>query len=360
MATKETLHPRNSVLGRADDTTRNPIEDVLEGLINEDSFPAAATVCRWINPSTGRTTKFPLQHALDYAYFVDGGRTPVPDSVGQSFCQPPARRARDDCRLVSDEVLELFDPFIDDDGQEMPEPESHCKDNPNPVRTKRSRDIEPPADDPHQPSQKFRRVTYQTKDASIVKLLRDDPDLLDRFLAIRQGNDSPRHPARVDREGSSPHSRPEPAARNIEPPSNTLSLRDRISSVCTRAYDIRFGSKGLSIRHFARISQDERIAWLEAGGSNFDNLSASAEFTKAPPATCLEDVIDATRVFLVYTREYDCEQLVTLTEDIVKFLDETLKRVAWTAAELPYVVLWVNDVLEDFREAINPGLTSTK
>ncbi|GMF29934.1 unnamed protein product [Phytophthora lilii] len=104
----------------------------------------------------------------------------------------------------------------------MPDPESHREGNPNPVRTKRSKDIEPPADDPHQPSQKFRRVTYRSaldKDVSIVELLRDDPDLLDRFLAIRQGNDSPRHPARVDREGSSPHARPEPAARNIVPPS---------------------------------------------------------------------------------------------------------------------------------------------
>ncbi|OWY90140.1 hypothetical protein PHMEG_00041866, partial [Phytophthora megakarya] len=122
--------------------------------------------------------------------------------------------------------------------------------------------------------------------------------------------------------------------------------------VCTRLYDIRFGSKGLSIRHFARISQDERVAWLESGGSNFDNLSATAEFTKAPPATCLDDVVDAARVFLVFAREYCCDQLIALTEDIIKFIDGTLKRVVWTPSGLPYVVFWVNDVLEEFRDAV--------
>ncbi|POM64803.1 Hypothetical protein PHPALM_19632 [Phytophthora palmivora] len=68
-----------------------------------------------------------------------------------------------------------------------------------------------------------------------------------------------------------------------------------LPGVCIRAYDILFGSKGLSICHFTRISQTIVLPGLNRVGSNFDNLSASAEFTKAPPAGCLEDAIDAAR-----------------------------------------------------------------
>lgn len=39
------------------------------------------------------------------------------------------------------------------------------------------------------------------------------------------------------------------------------------------------------------------MAWQEPGGSYFDNLSASAEFAAAPPATCTEQVRDVVRVF---------------------------------------------------------------
>ncbi|KAE8909727.1 hypothetical protein PF007_g10613 [Phytophthora fragariae] len=94
------------------------------------------------------------------------------------------------------------------------------------------------------------------------------------------------------------------------------------------------------------------MAWLESGGSNFDNLSATAEFEKATPATCIEDVVDSTRVFLTYTREYCCQELIELTEKIVEFIEQTLMRVSWSLKELPSVVYWINYVLEDFGEAV--------
>ncbi|GMF58717.1 unnamed protein product [Phytophthora fragariaefolia] len=69
-----------------------------------------------------------------------------------------------------------------------------------------------------------------------------------------------------------------------------------LPGICTQVYDIRFGSGSLSIRHFARFLRHERVAGLESGGSNFDNLSASAEFAEATPAACIDDVVDATTV----------------------------------------------------------------
>ncbi|EGZ25819.1 hypothetical protein PHYSODRAFT_486316 [Phytophthora sojae] len=128
-----------------------------------------------------------------------------------------------------------------------------------------------------------------------------------------------------------------------------------VPRICTRAYDIRFDSGGLSIRHFARLSRDERVDWLEAGGSNFDNLSATAEFSAASPASRIEDVVDSARVFLTYAREFCCAELVELVETIVKFIEHTLSQVSWTPKEISSLVFWVNDVLEDFRTAAEEG-----
>lgn len=88
--------------------------------------------------------------------------------------------------------------------------------------------------------------------------------------------------------------------------------------------------------------------WLESGGSNFDNLSTTAAFAVATPAATIEDVVDATRVFLAYTREYCCAELIELVERIVEFLEETLMQVTWSAKDLSALVFWVNNVLEDF------------
>lgn len=142
------------------------------------------------------------------------------------------------------------------------------------------------------------------------------------------------------------HDRVTSAKHKGKPPSvyvNGMVRSDAVEftalpGVCTRAFDIRFGCKGLSIRHFAKLSQDERVEWLQLGRSNFDNLSATAEFSKAEPATCMEDVVDSTRVFLTYAREYCSVELIELTEDILRFLDETRTEVSWSPAELTSVV----------------------
>lgn len=124
-----------------------------------------------------------------------------------------------------------------------------------------------------------------------------------------------------------------------------------LPGVCTRVFDIRFGPKGLSIRHFARISRDERMTWLETGGSNFDNLSATAKLEKAVPANCIEDFVDSTRVLVTYAREYCWQELIDLTEKILEFIEGKLIHVSWVPNVPSSVVYWVKDVLEDFREA---------
>ncbi|OWZ21059.1 hypothetical protein PHMEG_0004444 [Phytophthora megakarya] len=371
----------NRVLERISYTIPNFIEAVMEGVMDEDSFPAAPTICRWINPSSGHSTNF--HSSTPWTTPILSMEDALRD--GRSFCEPPPRQRQDEDDRATDEALEQF---VDDDG-DMTEPvprHDHAgtsnQNRSQQAKWLRDNALSPSDEFQHQPSQQRGRVTYQSaldKDASIVEMLRDDPDLFDRFLTIRQQRDSTSHHTLETKRGRKTGLVAEPAPPRIPdqtskyvfaPRQEQKYIHDQVTAakykgkspnvfvcglirssavefkallgVCTRLYDIRFGSKGLSIGHFARISQDEQVA----------RILPTAEFTKAPPATCLDDVIDAERVFLVFAREYCCDQFIVLTEDIIKFLDGTQKRVVWTPSELPYVVFWVNDVLEEFRDVV--------
>ncbi|KAL3662997.1 hypothetical protein V7S43_011940 [Phytophthora oleae] len=108
----------DGVLGRNGEVATNVIGDVFEGLMSPDSSPASDQLCEWVELGTGEVTQFLLQHAVDFAYFVDGGQEPVPDNVGPSFCRMPTRHVHlDDSHngAEPEEVLELFNPFLDDD-----------------------------------------------------------------------------------------------------------------------------------------------------------------------------------------------------------------------------------------------------
>ncbi|OWZ00174.1 hypothetical protein PHMEG_00028701 [Phytophthora megakarya] len=267
-----------------DERSTDDLEEIQTTIMNP-----ASTICRWINPSSGRSAEFPLQHALDFAYFVDGGRAPVPNSVGRSFCEPPPRQRQGEDDRATDEALELFDPFVDDDGPDMTEhvPRDDHTGTSNQNRSqqaKRLRDnaLSPSDEFQHQPSQQRRRVTYQSaldKDASIVEMLRDDPDLLDRFFTIRQQRDSTVHHALETTRGRTSGLEAEPAPPRIPdqtskyafaPRQEQKYIHDQVTAakhkgkspnvfvcglvrssaaefkalpgVCTRLYDIRFGT----------------------------------------------------------------------------------------------------------------------
>ncbi|ETO82735.1 hypothetical protein F444_03151 [Phytophthora nicotianae P1976] len=365
--------------------------------MTEDNFPVPAKACRWINPRTGQQTKFPLQHAVDFAHFVDGGSQLVPANVGEYFFQPPAPQApvvrpTNVKRTSVAEVQELFDPFLDDDESPQEPAVTDSRFNRQEVPTggsaKRSR--ERLNDVPTEP-ERFRAVLDQ--DMLIIEKLRDTPVLLERFQNIRQGAASdvntgddedkplsgvanigpsviPKKPTGVSKYAFVPredqqvvHDRVTSAKYKGKPA--TVFVKSMIRSehvafkalpgVCTRLFDIQFGLSGLSIRHFARLSQSGRIHWLESGGSNFDNLSATAEFGRAMPASHIDDVIDSVRVFMMYAREYCCLELVELVENIVAFIEQTLKQVSWSSDDLSLLVYWVNDLLEDFRAAAEVG-----
>ncbi|KAE8915158.1 hypothetical protein PF003_g420 [Phytophthora fragariae] len=397
----------NRLLGKEGNMGSKNIEVVLEEMLDESIHPSGDNECHWLDPKSGDEVNFVLQHAVDFAYHVDGGASPVLSSIGESFCRPPVPQRPHHSDNTDGSVAAadgLFDPFTDDDEtpQDHSEQERGGQGRVHGQQDSTKRALEAVATPAEQIESRQKRLrTAVDHDALIMEKLSDDPDLMQHFLATRQRSEdralATRESALVTAQPPQPMSTPAPAKKvasaskfDFAPREAQRYVHERVTSarhkgksstvfvkslarslhvkfkalpgVCTRAYDLRFGSSGLSIRHFARFQQADRIAWLEAGGSNFDNLSASAEFTAAPPATSIEEVADAARVFLTYAREYCCVELVQLVECIVEFIEETLAQVTWTSKDLSALVYWVNDVLEDFRSAAeaNEDLTQVK
>ncbi|KAG1704829.1 hypothetical protein DVH05_004857 [Phytophthora capsici] len=375
------------VLGTAAAAGSNDISVIFNGLMTEENFPTSTKICRWINPKT------------------DGSAQLVPASVGEYFFQPPVPQASivhpDNVQRSSvAEVQELFDPFLDDDDEApedsaVVEARSNRPEVPTEYSAKRPRETEIRANVAPTGPKRHRAVVNQ--DVLIIEKLRDAPDLLERFLNIRKGatsditqddEDKPLPGGTIIGPVATPKKTTGASKYAFVPREDQQVVHDRVTStkykgkpatvfvksmirsehvafktlpgVCTRLFDIQFGSSGLSIRHFARLSRSDRIQWLESGGSNFDKLSATAEFGRAIPASHIDDVIDSVRVFLMYAREYCCLEMIELAENIVAFIKQTLKQVTWASDDLSVLVYWVNDLLEDFRGAAEEGSDLTR
>lgn len=74
----------------------NNITSILSDLIEPIDQPIGQAICQWIHLSTGQATTFRLQHAVNYAFAIDGGNHHPSVSVaslGTSFCLEPQDHA---------------------------------------------------------------------------------------------------------------------------------------------------------------------------------------------------------------------------------------------------------------------------
>ncbi|GMF28065.1 unnamed protein product [Phytophthora fragariaefolia] len=87
--------------------------------MSEETRPIGSKTCQWTDPTTGESTRCPLQHAINFAYYVDGRVSPVPPNVGSSFNRTPMAIPPPSSSGIfggsGQDVQELFDPFVDDD-----------------------------------------------------------------------------------------------------------------------------------------------------------------------------------------------------------------------------------------------------
>ncbi|GMF59557.1 unnamed protein product [Phytophthora fragariaefolia] len=261
----------NKITGSANTHRSININEILEVLIAEDGFPDTDRIRRWINPTSGILSPYPLQHTINFAYCVDGRVEPIRESVGSSSCEPPTCVASSANATIPAPVNgnnPLFDPFQDDDDTAP----DHAEVGATPVQAngglaeaKRPRDtssLTPTrASNLKRPCQSTR-----DRDANIIEKLMDDPELLDHFLTLSQ-----------NRAGS--HSSddavswsPAPAYRDSTK-NNKHSFTPRDEQQLVHA---RITAQPHRAMHFTKLRQESRITWYESGGANFENLSATA------------------------------------------------------------------------------------
>ncbi|OWY92808.1 hypothetical protein PHMEG_00038033 [Phytophthora megakarya] len=85
----ELVEMQTTILARIlDGTTGSPasnaIPAILEGLVLSATMPPGDIICRWIYPRTGENCDFRLQHAVNFAFVVDGNQ-PCPPTLRMSI-----------------------------------------------------------------------------------------------------------------------------------------------------------------------------------------------------------------------------------------------------------------------------------
>ncbi|EGZ09671.1 hypothetical protein PHYSODRAFT_338434 [Phytophthora sojae] len=315
----------------------------MQTAILSRNHPESFAICKWVDPQSGSETQFPLQHVVDYAFYID-------------------------------ESCELFDPFNDDDDgfPDASDPISR----PVPVTvqaagSKRSQSFHGTSEEVAEPPYQRRRTTEATdslhKDALIVARLSHDPELLDRFLNFREQSRTQASGASADDEEKQPlpplaspfkaKSTTKKSKYAFSPQRERQEVHDKLTSerhrgVLTRAYDYQFGIEGLSIMHFSFMDRKKRMEWIDSGSANFSNVSATADFEPAPAATSINDVVGAVRVFQVFAREYCVTSAIELADAIIGFIEAKIMALRWEPEDVPAIVYWVNDVLESYRNAV--------
>lgn len=106
------------ILGRSGCSSTGDIGEVLGGPVSADRIPDAQSAREWIDPSTGLKETFPLQHTVDYAYYVDGGMDSESATTGALFCRaPPSGGVQErphPAPPASDTGCHIYDPYAED------------------------------------------------------------------------------------------------------------------------------------------------------------------------------------------------------------------------------------------------------
>ncbi|KAE9307520.1 hypothetical protein PF001_g11580 [Phytophthora fragariae] len=372
------------ICGNITSVGSNNIPDVLEGIVEDSSMPTSEAEMTWINPKTGAEVTFALQHAVDYAYYIDGDVHPVPTTVGSSFCQPPVqmssrRRPDSTSPSVSSNALTLFDPELDDDDDSISEPiDQTTVDAAGSLRqASRKRSSADLTDS--RPTSK-RRVEFQASDtaamdAQIAQLLLGRPELTDRFLQLRSDAGPTSNLPAPDAGGGVleqacnyqiKHQKKWSRDRSMHLPLRSLSvvfmpwqlhsITKPFPSVLGRDFAIDFGVRGLSIMHFAPFhSLNDKAVCITSGGANMQNFSAAVSVPSAPRAESIDDILEALQALATYGAEYFSVTLCGLVDTLVSFTKQQLRRMTWQKVDLVLVVDWMNSVLESFRMELEQG-----
>ncbi|OWZ14822.1 LOW QUALITY PROTEIN: hypothetical protein PHMEG_00011625 [Phytophthora megakarya] len=387
-------HILNRIMGNDGIAATNNIKVILHDLIDSDLFFDATDVISWINPATGLNVQFPVQHAVDYAYYKDGGVQPTPDSLGTSFCIPPrttsnthvaTRRIRRIAMMSPSNQaperpitpLAMFDAQNDDDELLVEDDNLHESTNNSSTREQRRESTLIP------PSAKRVRTSaplgHHYRSGEILAALAAHPHVQRAFAE----DYLPSHAVDATTTAIEDHRRQKSLrSRNDRPiNSDTISERSSLGSylgftssrygngklrgwndfvkplpgVVTRTRDIQFGKRGLSVMHFYPLPFEDKVVWYNNGGCTYQNLNVSIAVPKALPLKTIHDIVAACQTLELFASEYYSSDLKLAIGSLLTLAKQLAQSYEWSMEDLPLLVYWINSTLEEYRTHVIQG-----
>ncbi|POM74293.1 Hypothetical protein PHPALM_8778 [Phytophthora palmivora] len=289
-------------------TSNRDINELLDRIVEPSQRPSPTATCTWIDPSDGSTRQFRLQHAIDYAYFVDGSRRiPRQIHLGTSFCNEP--------------------PTLDDHHQSDQPNRDHNQQSIANAITSGNSSARAQTNTQTQPPH---HSNYNASlDALLTEMGEANPTRNDQQTCegpnrkrsaptdIVSNRQRPLPPMPTDiltahtqtDYGQPPTNfRPRPIQRSVHDaivadefqgklPSHFIQLTISSRATCFQPhlavlrclYDFRFGVRGLSVGHIERFDFAARRRWRRETTVHMNNFSASVNI---PRPRCLSSMID--------------------------------------------------------------------
>ncbi|KAG1697806.1 hypothetical protein DVH05_015760 [Phytophthora capsici] len=388
--------------GSAGSPASNAIPAILDGLVPVPDIPNGNSTHQWIDPRTGTDCTLRLQHAVDYAFAVDGNHpisAALRATIGPSFCRDPIRGDPVPAGSTSqaggspsfqdslppdhdNSIISLFD---------QEEPASPARVMParqtsdfeqraarqTPAVHVTTTGVAPPAAPPGSRSSGQPTNRSPSLDARIMEQLLDQPDLLARFVQVVSTAKTPRLlptstdvevPRRTSKYAFAPTAVQLAVHNGITAPEHqgkapSVFVESVIHAaavrfqphpgIIIRLYDFQFGMFGLSLLHLAPFGAHQRMAWLNAGGVNMQNFSAGVAAPKPPVASSMGLLVDAARMLCRYAQEFYAQPVRDVLESLLDLVQQLDGWHSWMASDIPHLVFWINSVLEQFRSQVH-------
>ncbi|KAE8885085.1 hypothetical protein PF003_g30790 [Phytophthora fragariae] len=104
--------------------------------------------------------------------------------------------------------------------------------------------------------------------------------------------------------------------------------------------------------HFQPLAFDEKVAWYNNSGSNFQQLGSSTAIPKAPQPQNVHEVVAACQTLELFASEYVSTDLKASITALVALVTGLARSHVWEADDLPLLVYWINVTLEDYGHQV--------
>ncbi|ETP35302.1 hypothetical protein F442_16472 [Phytophthora nicotianae P10297] len=346
----------------------------MQGLL-PDVSPCFDRVAKWVDSHTGVCTQVSVQHVVNYVYFVDGGKSApshVKASLGTSFCDSVVASRKTENAPSSQNVAQtntsnasgFFDILRVDDEGEAAHEEALV------ANTVLSGTLPTVILTPSRRTRYLKRLLVSASNAGplteastaeeeIRALIRmHKPHLLQYHLTAQPiPASSLKRTATLDIDNSAAKR----SKFSFHPSAEQRRVHDAVTADAhraTRAYDLEFGSRGLSFLHFTPVDQMLRVRRQHDSFINMSDFSVSAKFLAAPDPSSWEDVLAGANGFQHY-RFTRCDTVTQhLGTALYSLVVELKARKLWPQEMLLTLVLWIDAQLERYRSAVVRDITA--